>query len=169
METPEDTFAAECDEQIVAKDGWRKHQRKRDRGIQNLFSAKIPVGQNVGNSQPDAERQKSGHRGNPETEPQRKPVDLHESFNYTGRQKKKREKKVLAFSSRWRFVQGEENELTAVLDLQLILHGEHSGNTVGSNVREVPVALIRNHARQRQVTILHDDVDGRHRRQRVAL
>ena len=68
---------AQHHQQIVAEHRWRQHQRQCHHRVQQFFAAKLPVGQQVGDPQPESQRDQRRQSGHAQAEPQRKPVDGH--------------------------------------------------------------------------------------------
>lgn len=54
-----------------------------------------------------------------------------------------------------------------LVDAQIIGHGKNAGNRIGLDVGDIPVTCVGHHAFQSHVSVLDDNVDGRHGLQRV--
>ena len=48
--------------------------------------------------------------------------------------------------------------LAAILDAQIVRHGEHSEYAISADIRDVLVGLVCHDSLQRYVSVLHDDV-----------
>src|SRR5579872_6722259 len=79
----ERTISRQQHQQVVSENRWRQHQRQRDGRIQYFFAAELAVRQNVSKPQAGDEGYGSGNERNTQAEPQREPVNLHGSFNYS--------------------------------------------------------------------------------------